>query len=307
MLIFENIKPNLLYSSCIALGFFDGVHLGHEKVILDAVNRSKKIDAISAVVTFSNHPQSVISGRHPKLLTTLDKRIELFEELGAQAVILLKFTEEIAGLPPENYLKSILIESLNPKSISIGYNHHFGAQKKGNGAFLKEFESKYNYKLSVIPPVSIDNHVVNSSSVRKLIKTGDVKTAARLLGRLFTIKNTVIHGEKRGRAIGFPTANLTLPHNFITPHPGVYSGLVTYEDKTYRAVINVGKRPTFGDLAEDLLEVHILDFNQDIYGQQLEVSFIEKLRDEVKFDSVDALKKQIQSDCVTSLESNVVF
>jgi len=307
LLILEEIKPNLLPSTSLALGFFDGVHLGHQRVIIDAVKRSKSIDAIATVVTFKNHPLKVLKGESPALITSLDKKLELFEELGVQAAVLVDFSSELARMTAEDYLKSIIIDSLHPRTITIGYNHNFGADKKGNDVLLKSLQDKYNYELSVIAPITIGNKVVSSSYVRELILSGDTRTAAKLLGKPFSIQNTVVHGEKRGRILGFPTANLVIPDDIIAPKTGVYSGMVNYENEIYKAVINVGKRPTFGDLTQDLIEVHIAEFNKDIYGKTIEVSFIEKIRDERKFDSLDELKNQIQNDLNFVLNSELVF
>ena len=338
MLVFRELKENLLESSCLALGVFDGVHLGHEKVILNAVKKARELGTTSAVVTFSKHPRFVISKSNPDIITSIEERLELFENLGVQAVILLEFDEKLASMTAKEYLENVLIGCLNAKSITIGYNHKFGQQscklrqpdsctkyidknegkqsykpkqqdscikysdkneynKAGNGKFLEEYSQKYGYEVNVIPPVKIDNHVVSSSVIRKFLLKGDVETAARFLGRLFKIKGAVIHGQHLGRTIGFPTANLSLSEELIIPLNGVYSGLVKIDSKVYHAVINVGKRPTIGDLKKDLAEAHILDFDEDIYGKIIEVSFLERIRDEIKFNSIEELKAQIQKDC----------
>jgi len=338
LLVFRELKENLLESSCLALGVFDGVHLGHQKVILNAVKKAQELGNTSAVVTFSKHPRFVISKSNPDIITSIEERLELFENLGVQAAVVLDFDEKLASMTAKEYLKNILIGCLNAKSITIGYNHKFGQQscklrqpdsctkyfdknegkqscklrqpdsctkyfdknednKPGNGKFLENYSKKHGYEVSIISPVKIDSHVVSSSVIRKFILKGDVETAAKFLGRSFKIKGTVIHGQHLGRTLGFPTANLLLPDDLIIPLNGVYSGLVKIDAKVYHAVINIGKRPTIGDLKKDLVEAHILDFDEDIYGKIIEISFLERIRNEIKFNSLEELKIQIKKDC----------
>lgn len=321
MLIVRELKENLLESSCLALGVFDGVHLGHQKVILNAADKAKELDAVSAVVTFSKHPRHVILKSHPRknelqpsnaaasaspfraftpasqMLSPLEERLELFESLGVQAAIVLDFNEQLALMTAKEYLENILIGCLNAKSITIGYNHKFGSDRRGNGKFLEEYSKKYGFKVNIISPVKIDNHVVSSSVIRKFVLKGDIDTAAKFLGRPFKVKGIIIHGQHLGRTLGFPTANLSIPEELIIPLSGVYSGLAKIDSKVYHAVINVGKRPTVGDLKKDLVEAHLLDFDEDIYGKNIEVSFLKRIRDEIKFNSLDELKTQIKKDC----------
>lgn len=297
MLVFRELKENLLEASCIALGVFDGVHLGHQKVLLNAVKKAQELNIISAVVTFSKHPRTVILKSHPEMLISLEERLRLFKELGLGAAVVLDFDEKLASMPAKDYLEKVLIGSLNARSITIGYNHKFGGDKAGNGKFLEEYSEKYGYEVDVISPVKIDNHVVSSSAVRKFLLKGDVSTAEKLLGKPFKISGEVVHGQHLGRSLGFPTANLKLPEELIIPMSGVYGGTAEIDSKTYNAVINIGRRPTIGDLKKDLVEVHILDFDEDIYGKNLQVSFLQRIRDEKKFNSLDELKAQIKEDC----------
>jgi len=317
LLVFRELKENLLESSALALGFFDGVHLGHQKVILNAVKKAQELETTCAVVTFSKHPRHVISKSSPSLLIPLEERLELFESLGVQVAIVLDFNENLAKMTAKEYLEKVLIGCLNAKSITIGYNHKFGQQsckhkqpdsctkspdeneenKLGNGKFLEEYSNKYGFEVNIISPVKIDNHVVSSSIIRKFLLNGDVDSAAKFLGRPFKVKGTIIHGQHLGRTLGFPTANLLIPDELIIPLNGVYSGLVKIDSKEYHAVINIGKRPTIGDLKKDLIEAHILDFNEDIYGKIIEVSFLKRIRDEIKFNSLEELKVQIKKDC----------
>jgi len=307
VLVFREIKTNLLESSCLALGMFDGVHLGHQKVILSAVKSAQELNSTSTIVTFSRHPRHIKSRIQPRLITTLEEKMAIFEQIGVQAVVMLDFTEELSCITAEDYLENYLINGLNAKSISVGYNHHFGANKKGDGKFLKLYSSRYNYKLEIIPPVTIGGHVVSSSTIRKLIHSGEVDFAAKMLGRLYTIKNTVVKGMQRGKLLGFPTANLNQPAEKACPKAGVYSGIVIIDNKKYSSVINVGKRPTYADLAENLIEAHILNFNGDLYGKEIEIGFLKRIRDEVRFNSESELKGQIKEDCKSVPSCDLCF
>ena len=297
MRVIKKLDKNLFEASSLALGVFDGVHIGHRSVITDAIQKAKELSITSAIVTFSCHPKSVITGIMPGMITPLEDKLELFSELGVDATVIIDFNEEFAKMTAEEYLKNILTGCLNVKSLSVGYNHQFGSDRKGTGDFLKQYCAEHNIQLDIIPPVKIDNHTVSSSVIRGFIASGDVLSANEFLGRPFKIKGKVVEGQHLGRKLGFPTANLQVNEDLILPLRGVYSGTVTIEEKVYKAVINVGRRPTIGDLQTDLVEAHILNFDRDIYGQVIEVAFLERIRDEKKFDSLDDLKKQINQDC----------
>lgn len=300
MLVFRKIKPNLLDSSSLALGMFDGVHLGHQKVILDAIQMSQKLNTVSTVITFAKHPQLITARTPTKLITSLEDRLDLFEELGIQATVILDFNENLCKMTAEEYLHNILIGALNAKSITTGYDHHFGAQKKGNIKFLEANKENFGYQVNVIPPVNINGQIVSSSVIRQFISMGEMESASKLLGRPFMIKGPVIKGMQRGRVLGFPTANLIMPEEIIEPAGGVYTGTVEIDNRQYYSVINVGKRPTFGDLTEDLIEAHIINYSGDLYDKIIEVNFLKKIRNEKKFNSLDELKAQIQHDCETA-------
>ncbi len=297
MLVFREYKKDLITSSCLALGMFDGVHIGHQKVLSSAINKAKLYGALSTVVTFSKHPQIITTKTPAKLITNLEERLKLFEKLGVDAALILDFNEELSQLKPDKYIEDVLVNSLNPKNISIGYDHRFGEQKKGNNIILQNYGDIHDYDVSVIAPVKINGQVASSSAIRKFISCGDVESAAKLLNRSFSIYGQVIHGEKRGTALGFPTANIAFPDFIISPGSGVYLGNVKVKNQFHPAVINVGYRPTFGDLNQALIEVHILDFNDLIYDELINVSFIKKIRDEKQFASIEELTQQIEFDC----------
>lgn len=297
MQVYRELKKNMLKDTSLALGVFDGVHTGHQKVIKEAVEKALDMNLKPVVVTFSEHPRQLITGIAPGVITLLSERIQLFDELGVEAVVVIDFTKELAVKTAEDYIKSVLIESLGAKSITVGYNHKLGCDKKGAGDFLKNYGIKNNIIINIIPPVKINDHIVSSSVVRGFIESGDVSSAGKFLGRPFSIKGEVIEGQHLGRSIGFPTANLLSVKNRILPLRGVYSCVVNLKGEKYSSVVNVGRRPTVGDFDNDLVEAHLLNFDQDIYGEIIEVQFFERIREEKKFDSLDELKKQIEIDC----------
>ena len=302
---FYEAKPGLLRSSAVALGFFDGVHPGHKVVISKAVEEAKRLGATPAVVTFKDHPRLLTRGASPLLLTVIEQRLELFAQLGVEATLALSFTEDLCRLTPREYVRSVLIESMGARSISVGYNHHFGRDREGTPELLKEFGKTMGFSVHVASMISVDEAEVSSSRARELVMEGDVEAAQTLLTRPYAIYGEVVQGEGRGRKLGFPTANMKLYEFQCIPKGGVYMGTARLEDgRTFTAVINVGYRPTFKPAsgsratANDLLvEVHILDFDQFIYGQKLYVEFLKYLRSEQKFDGIEALKHQIDLDC----------
>ena len=283
-------NPNL----SLALGYFDGVHIGHQAVIKNAVNFAKQNGGKSAVITFKDHPCCFFHGVCPKYILTREYREKFIADLGVDYLYELDF-EKLAGLSAEEYLENILIKHFSPKSISTGFNHNFGHNKTGDVKFLEQESVKYNYKYFALPPQKYDGEVISSTKIRKLLSDGQIDTANKMLGRNFIIEGTVIKGRQIGRTIGFRTANILYPLELIDIPFGVYSVLVNYASQTYQGIANFGVRPTVNGQGA-LLEVHILDFEKDIYGEVLEVKFIKMLRTERKFDSLDSLKQQISRD-----------
>lgn len=283
-------NPNL----SLALGYFDGVHIGHQAVIKNAVNFAKQNGGKSAVITFKDHPCCFFHGVCPKYILTREYREKFIADLGVDYLYELDF-EKLAGLSAEEYLEKILIKHFSPKSISTGFNHNFGHNKTGDVKFLEQESVKYNYKYFALPPQKYDGEVISSTKIRKLLSDGQIDTANKMLGRNFIIEGTVIKGRQIGRTIGFRTANILYPLELIDIPFGVYSVLVNYASQTYQGIANFGVRPTVNGHGA-LLEVHILDFERDIYDEVLEVKFIKMLRTERKFDSLDSLKQQISRD-----------
>lgn len=296
MLIFKEFKKDLIYSSCLALGVFDGVHLGHQRVILEAIKKSQTIDAVSTVVTFSSNPRNVLGKTKVKQIIPLEKKLEIFEELGVQAVMIIDFTLELSQMRAYGYLKNVLVDCFHPKYISVGFNHHFGKDREGNGAFLKKYAPDFGYDVNVMKRINFNGEVISSSAIRTLLSAGEVKKASEFLGKPFSIKGKVVSGKQRGRLLGFPTANIDVPPEIVTLKSGVYAGYAEINGKIHDCVINYGKRPTYSDIHHNLIETYIFDFNNDLYGKEIEVNFIDKIRNEIAFSSEKELQDQIKKD-----------
>ncbi len=297
--VFTNPTPNIVAKSAIALGFFDGVHKGHQSVIASAVNYAKANNITSGVVTFKDHPRALTTFKQPLLLTTLDQRLKQFEHLGVEIVLVLTFTPELCNLSAKDYVKNILKGSMGARYISVGQNHHFGKDRQGDCVLLQSMAKENLFALHICPILTVDNFAVSSTVIRENLALGNVEIVNKLIGRGFCLTGTVISGHQRGRTIGYPTANIQVTEFQSIPANGVYAGLAKINNQEYKAVINIGIRPTFNNthIANPLIEAHILDFNQDIYNQEIEISFLNYVRPEQKFNSVEALIAQITKDC----------
>lgn len=301
-----NKNPNL----SLALGYFDGVHKGHQKVIGTAVDFARKNGNKSAVITFNDHPCCFFYGVCPKYILTRDDRLKHLEALGVDYVYILDFNSKLCMLSAEDYLKNVLIDNFSPKSISTGFNHYFGAKKSGGVDLLTEMQAKYGYKYFEVPPQKLLNDTISSTEIRKLLSDGNIENANKMLGYNFTITGEVVKGQQLGRKIGFRTANLMYPSELIDLPFGVYSVQVSFPTPKskistlpqgegmpiYKGITNFGVRPTVSNSRQCTLETHILDFNKDIYGENISVEFIKMIRHEKKFDSVHDLKVQIAKD-----------
>lgn len=295
MQIFRELSENK--GLALALGYFDGVHLGHQAVIKSAVNYARKNGTKSAVITFVDHPCCFIWGVCPKYIMTREMREEKIKELGVDYIYELDF-ESISKLSADEYLRDILVKYFEPCSISVGWNHNFGLNKSGNAEFLRENSKKYGYELFEILPVSprsVGQEVISSTKIREYLTKGDIQLANSMLGYDFSIKGEVVKGRQIGRTIGFKTANINYPSELIEIPYGAYTTDTIYNGKTYKSVSNFGIRPTVKG-SHAVLEVHILDFDKEIYGENIIVNFKRMLRPEMKFSNLDELKKQIQKD-----------
>lgn len=295
---FYEIKPGLLDKSALALGFFDGVHPGHQVVICRAVEEAQRLGAKSGIVTFKEHPRALTLGKSPPLLTTLEQRLDLFAALGVESALVLSFTEELCRLDPEDYVRHVLVDALGAKSLSVGFNHRFGRNRIGTPQLLAELGEKFDYVVHVASEVIIGGSEVSSSRIREAIVTGQAELAHELLRRPYALHGEVARGEGRGTKIGFPTANLAVNPDLVMPKLGVYAGRAILNDgKSYDCVINIGVRPTFeNNDSQPVTEVHIFDYAGDIYGQKMQVELWKYLRAELKFGGVDELRTQITQD-----------
>ena len=293
MEILNKLKSN--ENLAIALGFFDGVHLGHKAVINAAVDYAKKNNIKSAVVTFRQSPYVALNNVKPNYIITLEEKIKAIKKLGVDYLYLSDFTEDLAKQTASDYLKN-LVDDLHPKMIATGFNHYFGYNKSGGVDYLRLMQQEYEYEFKEINPIKLNEDVISSTAIRKALSNGDIPKANSMLGYRFYVKNEVIKGRQIGRTIGFKAANLKMPEKMINIPDGVYAVEVEVLGKKHMGIANFGSNPTVTDDSQKLLEVHIIGFNQDIYGELVKVSFLVKIRNEKKFQSLTELKTQIEKD-----------
>lgn len=282
-------------NSVITLGNFDGLHLGHQELVRMVMKRAAEIHGQSMVVTFRPHPLKVLApDKCPELISIYEEKIELFKKLGIDVLIKIPFNLHFAEMTPREFVKKILCDLLGAKEIFVGFNYRFGKGREGNIETLKEMGREFGFKVNEVEQISVDGEIISSTKIRSFIKEGEVEHAARLLGRPYAITGIVIRGDSRGKSLGFPTANIASKH-MIIPSNGVYAVKLYARDTCHDGIVNIGLRPTF-DTKTLAIEVHVFDFNEDLYGEEVTVYFIKKLRTEKKFDSADALITQITKD-----------
>ena len=279
----------------LALGNFDGVHLGHQAIFQHVVTRAREVDGTSMVFTFEPHPLQVLAPeKAPPLLTTYAQKIRLIAALGIAVGLRVPFTEQFARQEPIEFVREVLWRHLGIHEVVVGHDFRFGHRRAGTVDFLQAQAAPFGYRVTVIPAIMQEDTVVSSSNIRRLLLQGQVEQAARLLGRHYAIEGPVVEGFRRGRHLGFPTANVR-PMNAIVPHKGVYTVRVEWENRLYPGVANVGYNPTFGNQALSV-EAHLFDVDADLYGATVRVEFLHRIRDERKFASVEELAAQIASD-----------
>ncbi|MGO1367937.1 MAG: bifunctional riboflavin kinase/FAD synthetase [Senegalia sp. (in: firmicutes)] len=297
MEIIENINKQIKDKTVICLGSFDGLHIGHKTLIKNVMKKSKKENLKSVVFTFSNHPASIIPNKpEPKLIITNEEKIKILENIGIDFFIMIAFSKEFMQMKPENFIKEVLVKKLNVKRIVIGFNYKFGYKGKGDANLLKKLGEEYDFEVEVVSPIKNNEEVISSSIIRELILNGEIKKANKYLGRNFSIEGKVIHGKKRGKNLGFPTANIYLNNNYIVPKMGVYKTKTIYKSNIYNSLTNVGLNPTFEKNKEVSIETYILDFNEEIYDENIKIEFLYFLRSEKKFSSKEDLIKQMKLD-----------
>jgi riboflavin kinase/FMN adenylyltransferase len=281
-------------ASAVAIGVFDGVHRGHQAVFKALAEASEGIPLVA--MTFSTHPDAVVLGTEPPpALTTLERRLELFDEIGISATAIIDFDEDIMRLPPEAFVDRYIVGGLAARTVAVGQGFRFGHGAVGTVDLLRLLGQRRGFSIVATPIVTIHGTEVRSSTIRSAVASGGVELAARMLGRPFEIEGEVVPGDARGRTIGFPTANVSMPAGFVRPAGGVYAVRCTVDGLAFDGVSNVGTRPTFGG-GPEMIEVHLLDVDIDLYGKIVRVSFVDRIRSEQRFATIDALVEQIGND-----------
>ena len=281
----------------LALGNFDGLHLGHRTIVERVVRSAAARAATPVVLTFDPHPTRIVRpGAAPPLLLTTPQKLDVLGHLGVQGVAIVRFTKEVAAWDPETFVRLVLHEWLGVAEVWVGANFVFGHDRSGNVSVLRRLGSQHGFRAEAIEPVRYKEFVVSSSRARRLILEGRVDVAAMLLGRHYFMDGIVVHGLQRGRTLGFPTANLETENELLPPN-GVYATVATLDGVEYPSVTNIGIRPTFHLPSATVVETHILDMDRDLYDAPMRVAFVHRIREERTFDGVEALKAQIAADC----------
>ena len=288
--------------SDMTMGTFDGVHRGHQALLKPLIAGARKAGAASVLVTYEPHPRCVLDPDHcPANLTTLEEKTWLLDQLGLDHMVVIPFTPQVAAMSPAAFMQRLL-RGIQVRHMVIGENHRFGHRQRGDSGLLRRLGTRHGFTVAVAPTLTRGREAISSSRIRRLVLLGQVRAAAQLLGRDYVIRSTVEHGLKRGRDLGFPTANLRISPNKLLPATGIYAVRVDVEDRTYAGALSVGFRPTFGSNSLTV-EVFILDFDGDLYGSELCVQFIRRLRGERRFASAEALIAQMQRDVEQARES----
>jgi riboflavin kinase/FMN adenylyltransferase len=280
----------------LTLGNFDGVHLGHQAIIGRATQEARKLGGQAVVLTFEPHPIAVLApDRAPPLLQPLRDRLALFREYGVAATVLQRFTRAFAALTPEEFVQDFLLRHLDLAHVVVGHNVSFGRGRAGSVDTLVDLGRRHGFAVDVVGPVAVEGEQVSSTTLRGVLREGDMRRAQRMFGRAFAMRGRVVTGERRGRTLGFPTANLHLRPRLVLPPDGVYAVAVPLDGRSVPGVLNVGVRPTFGERRRTV-EVHLLDWHGDLYGRWLVVEVIERLRGEQAFAGPEALRAAIAAD-----------
>ena len=301
MKVFRNIiEARNIPNAVVTIGTFDGVHLGHQAIFNKMKALAQNVGGQTVVVTFQPHPRMVlnIDSSRLRFLSTPEEKLAKFEEFGIDNVVIIPFTREFSRTPSEVFIKEYILDNLKPTYIVVGYDHHFGKNRMGDFDLLNDLKKKYGFNVERIAAQDVENIAISSTKIRNALAVGNVKSANRLLGYAYSVSAEVVKGNEIGRTIGFPTANLELPKEYMLLNGGVYASLVDYEGKTYKAMANIGHRPTIGDRPEGdmIIEVNIFDFDADLYGKSIRVHFIDRIRDEEKFEGLPQLKAQLEQD-----------
>lgn len=289
----------------VTTGTFDGVHLGHQKILSRLNELAQECDGQSVLFTFYPHPRMVLfpNDHGLQLLNTIEEKKELLEKAGLDHLIIYPFSQEFSRLSALQYVRDLMVNKLNVHTMVVGYDHHFGRNREGNITLLRELAQTYEFKVYEISALDIEEVNVSSTKIRLAITHGEIHKANEYLGHRYSFTGSVVEGAKRGRELGFKTANIHIENTYkIVPSNGVYAVYVTYGDDSFKGMLNIGNNPTFNTNNSTHIEVHIFDFNHDIYGEQLKVELVKKLRDEQKFESKEKLVQQLNADMRLSIE-----
>jgi riboflavin kinase/FMN adenylyltransferase len=291
-------------NTIITLGTFDGIHLGHKQIIEKVVNDSKKISGRHFLITFNPHPRKIVTPESKiQLLNTIDEKIQILSQIGIENLLIVNFTKQFSLQSPEEFVDKYLVNGIGVKEVVIGYDHHFGKGRGGDIDILTKSGSENNFKVSAVPEFMIGEEVVSSTKIRNALHDGDVVKAAKMLGRYYSFEGEVIQGDNRGKELGFPTANLNLKDDDkLLPQIGIYAVECIVDEIKQYGLLSIGKRPTFHSSGDIVPEVYIFDFDEKIYGKEIKVNMVERIRGEEKFDSVDELVKQMNKDKEIGIE-----
>ena len=300
-IIKNNIQARNIKNAVVTIGTFDGVHLGHQAIFKEMRRIADEIGGETVAVTFHPHPRQMLNiGKETlRFICTQEEKMEKFEEFGIDNVLIIPFTKEFAGTSSDVFIRDYILESIHPAVIVVGYDHHFGKNRMGDYEMLCKLGRHYGFKTVQVEAQDIHNVAVSSTKIRNFLWAGNVKAANELLGYPYSVTGIVVRGNEIGRTIGFPTANLDIPDEFMMiNNPGVYACQTLIDGEKHNAMANIGVRPTIGDRAEGdfIIEVNIFDFDGDLYGKTLKVWFLDRIRDEEKFQGLEALKIQLEQD-----------
>lgn len=296
MQIIRELPPEPAEQCVLALGNFDGVHLGHQRLLMCGLEKAREMGIGLGVLLFTPHPLKMLfPERSIGLLTTQKEQMQVFEEIGVDKVYLLSFNQEIANTSPERFVKEFLIK-MGVAHIVVGFNYSFGALGKGTPEDLQRYGEEYGFEVSVLQAQLLEGKVISSTAIRKVLEHGDIDQAKRLLGRTPTLAGKVVEGEKRGRQLGYPTANLSVPEDILIPKRGVYAVWANIDGQKVQGMMNIGMKPTFHSEYQLTIEIHFFDYSGNLYGKDLVVYIEERLRDERKFTGIQEITAQLERD-----------